>query len=79
MSINPDTSPLLCQGCQEIFPTDPQMGDGGRTSLGGVCPLCEGPLMLVGQGVQATVMRLPNGDWMRIADLAQAAQQFPPR
>lgn len=57
----PETSPLLCLGCQNIIPPDPPDPATGQTRLKGICPMCEGPLQLCMPGTPATVFPLPDG------------------
>lgn len=73
--IIPDTSPLLCQGCQEILPPDPP-NDQGATQLNYICPLCEGPLVMVSTAVQQTVMRMPDGTYVMMADVQKFMQNY---
>jgi hypothetical protein len=73
--IVPDTAPLLCQGCQEVFPPDPP-NDKGATQLGYVCPLCDGPLTMVGPATQISVQRMPDGTYVKMADIAEFMRNY---
>lgn len=73
--IVPDTAPLLCQGCQEVLPPDPP-NDKGATTLNGICPLCDGPLMMVTPATQQTVMRMPDGSYVPLAQVQQFMQNY---